>query len=38
LGTTITSATGVRSFSASKPSFIMCGASACPVLVATSSV
>src|SRR6266550_2693011 len=38
LGTTITSATGVRSLSASKLSLSKCGAIACPVLVATSSV
>src|ERR1700693_1050749 len=38
LGTTMTSATGVRSLSASKLSLSKCGAIACPVLVATSSV
>src|SRR5438552_10651888 len=38
LGTTMTSATGVRSLSASKLSLSRCGAIACPVLVATSSV
>jgi hypothetical protein len=38
LGTTTSSAIGVRSFTGSKPSFMMCGAIACAVLVPTSSV
>src|ERR1700682_450233 len=38
LGTTMTSATGVRSLSASKLSLSKCGAIACPVVVATRSV
>ncbi len=38
LGTTTTSATGARSLIGSNASFIMCGAIACALLVARSSV